>query len=179
MVSPTGVALLRMVWTVRFHRNRAVQPETMTAAGRKHSRALRRRNRVYVAQKWPAPLALLPAPHKNDFVAERKTAMSVRRQRLSREALSISIVVRRAFVGMAPFRWEVYRAEIAASIFVSSDRFRSMEAAYTAGMARLAEFIPAHSSSPERWRGPACATINEQKEPVALPHATVCPDCWA
>jgi hypothetical protein len=38
--------------------------------------------------------------------------------RLSKEALSVSIVVRRGFVGMAPFRWEVHRAETAASIFV-------------------------------------------------------------
>jgi hypothetical protein len=107
--------------------------------------------------------------------------MSVRRHgalsvRLSKEALSVSIVVRRGFVGIAPFRWEVHRAETAASIFVSSDRFLSMEAAYTAGMARLAEFIPARAPGPERWRGSTCATINEQKEPVAPPHVTVCPD---
>jgi hypothetical protein len=76
----------------------------------------------------------------------------------------------------APFRWEIHQAETAASIFVSSDRFRSMEAAHTAGMARLEEFIPANSSGPERWRGPACAIINEQG-PIAPPAGNcLCPD---
>jgi hypothetical protein len=107
--------------------------------------------------------------------------MSVRRHvapsvRLSKETLSVSIVVRRAFVGMAPFRWEIHQAETAASIFVSSDRFRSMEAAHTAGMARLEEFIPANSSGPERWRGPACAIINEQGPIAPLADNCLCPD---
>jgi hypothetical protein len=34
-----------------------------------------------------------------------------------------------------------------------------MEAAYTAGMARLAEFIPARTSGPERWRGSTCGAV--------------------
>ncbi len=69
--------------------------------------------------------------------------------RLTKEALSVRIVVRRAEVGAAPFRWEVYWEEGAEPIHVSPDRFRSMEAAYCAGQARLTEFIPKRSIPPE------------------------------
>jgi hypothetical protein len=69
--------------------------------------------------------------------------------RITKEALSVRIVVRRAEVGAAPFRWEVYWEEGAEPIHVSPDRFRSMEAAYCAGQARLTEFIPKRSVPPE------------------------------
>jgi len=68
--------------------------------------------------------------------------------RLSKEALSISVVVRRVAIGAAPFAWEVHRAGNAAPIDVSTDRFRSMEAAYAAGQVRLAALIPKRPSSP-------------------------------
>ena len=63
--------------------------------------------------------------------------------RLTKEALSIRVVVRRAVGGAAPFRWEVYRDEGCEPLHISPDRFRTMEAAYQAGRARLAEFTPA------------------------------------
>ena len=80
------------------------------------------------------------------------------RERITKEALSISIVVRRrARGGTAPFGWEVHGADTAEPLFVSPDRFTSMEAAYAAGQARLAEFIPKRTSPLEpttnhRWR---------------------------
>ena len=68
--------------------------------------------------------------------------------RLTPEALATSIVVRRVWMGAAPFGWAVYRADAAAQIYVSSDRFRSMHEAYRAGQARLAEFLPKRSMPP-------------------------------
>jgi hypothetical protein len=69
--------------------------------------------------------------------------------RITKEALSVRIVVRRTEVGAAPFRWQVYGEEGAEPIHVSPERFRSMEAAYCAGQARLTEFIPKRSIAPE------------------------------
>jgi len=80
------------------------------------------------------------------------------RPRITKEALSISIVVRRrARAGAAPFGWEVHGADTAEPLHVSPDRFTSMEQAYWAGQARLAEFIPTRStpaegSSNHRWQ---------------------------
>ncbi len=58
------------------------------------------------------------------------------------EALSVRVVVRRVRGSAAPYVWEVYRTNAMGPIHVSRDRFRSMEAAYQAGQARLSEFIP-------------------------------------
>ncbi len=68
--------------------------------------------------------------------------------RVSREALLVSIVVRRVGVGAAPFGWAVQRTDTEALIHASSDRFASMEAAYKAGQSRLADFIPRRSRPP-------------------------------
>jgi hypothetical protein len=68
--------------------------------------------------------------------------------RISKEALATSVVVRRVRTGAAPFRWEVYRAEMTTPIYVSPDRFRSMHEAYQAGQARLADFISKRSMPP-------------------------------
>lgn len=62
--------------------------------------------------------------------------------RLSKEALSIRLVVRRARRGTAPFIWEINKDSMAEPVYVSPDAFVSMEAAYQAGQARLAEFTP-------------------------------------
>jgi hypothetical protein len=62
--------------------------------------------------------------------------------RLSKEALSIRVVVRRARRGVAPFIWEINTDTRAEPVYVSPDAFASMEAAYQAGQARLAEFTP-------------------------------------
>jgi hypothetical protein len=62
--------------------------------------------------------------------------------RLSKEALSIRVVVRRARRGAAPFIWEINKDSMAEPVYVSPEAFGSMEAAYRAGQARLAEFTP-------------------------------------
>jgi hypothetical protein len=78
--------------------------------------------------------------------------------RISREALGISVVVRRRDrAGAAPFGWEVHGADTAEPLHVSHDRFTSMEEAYGAGKAKLADFMPKRSSSMEiaeqhRWQ---------------------------
>jgi hypothetical protein len=81
--------------------------------------------------------------------------------RISKEALAISIIVRRrARAGAAPFGWEVHGADTAEPLHISPDRFTSMEEAYGAGKARLDEFIPKRPSHPEgntnhRWQSRA------------------------
>jgi len=69
--------------------------------------------------------------------------------RLSKEALSIRVVVRRAKRGAAPFVWEINRDNMAEPVFVSPEAYASMEAAYRAGHARLSEFVPPPRSMPE------------------------------
>jgi hypothetical protein len=66
--------------------------------------------------------------------------------RLSKEALSIRVVVRRAKRGSTPFIWEINRDSMIEPVFVSPETFVSMEAAYKAGQARLAEFVPSSRS---------------------------------
>ena len=66
--------------------------------------------------------------------------------RLSKEALSIRVVVRRTRRGASPFIWEINRDTMVKPVFVSPEAFVSMEAAYNAGQARLAEFVPAANS---------------------------------
>ncbi len=62
--------------------------------------------------------------------------------RLSKEALSIKVVVRRGRRGATPFVWEINRDSMSEPIFVSAEAFVSMEEAFRAGHARLAEFTP-------------------------------------
>jgi len=62
--------------------------------------------------------------------------------RVTKDALSVSVVVRRVRIGAAPFGREVHHAAAAKPIHVSPETFRSMEAAYRAGQAKLMEFIP-------------------------------------
>ena len=69
--------------------------------------------------------------------------------RISKEALALSVVVRRIHVGAAPFAWEVHRTSASAPVQVSAERFRSMEAAYQAGQARLADLIAKRSRPAE------------------------------
>lgn len=68
--------------------------------------------------------------------------------RMTKEILSINVVVRRVKVGAAPFAWEVHGIETAEPVYVSPDRYSNMEAAYRAGQARLAEFVPSRRSTP-------------------------------
>jgi len=65
--------------------------------------------------------------------------------RVSKEALALSVVVRRVRVGTAPFAWEVHRAGVPAPVKVSAERYRSMEAAYQAGQASLSSLISKRS----------------------------------
>ncbi len=59
---------------------------------------------------------------------------------MSIEALFMHIFIRRTGVGPAPFTWEVHGDGIT-PIHVSSERYKSMDAAYNAGQARLADFV--------------------------------------
>ena len=59
--------------------------------------------------------------------------------RVSKEALALSVVVRRVHVGATPFGWEVHRAGVPRPVQVSIARFRSMKAAYQAGQACLTQ----------------------------------------
>jgi hypothetical protein len=68
--------------------------------------------------------------------------------RITKEALSVSVVVRRVGVGGAPFGWAILRTDTDTLSHVSPERFRSMDAAYRAGQARLADFIPKRSMPP-------------------------------
>jgi hypothetical protein len=69
--------------------------------------------------------------------------------RLSKEALSIKVVVRRARRGATPFIWEINRDSMVEPVYVSPDAFVSMEAAFKAGQARLAEFVPSRRAMAE------------------------------
>ncbi len=57
----------------------------------------------------------------------------------STDDLYTKVVVRRTSTGITPFAWEVQRET--SVILVSPDRFRTMEAAYSAGQAKLGEFL--------------------------------------
>jgi hypothetical protein len=70
-------------------------------------------------------------------LAERRTDP----MRVSKEALALSVVVRRVHIGATPFGWEVHRAGASRPVQVSAERFRNMEAAYQAGQAHLADLI--------------------------------------
>jgi hypothetical protein len=77
--------------------------------------------------------------------------------RLTKEELSIRLVVRRAGRGTAPFVWAISKGNIAEPIYTSPDTFGTMEDAYRAGQARLSEFIPTRGPRPgmaekARWQ---------------------------
>jgi hypothetical protein len=69
--------------------------------------------------------------------------------RLTKEELSIRVLVRRRASGAAPSAWEIHQTDIYTPIYISPERFRSMEAAYQAGQARLKEFIPQRTAEPD------------------------------
>ncbi|HEX2939877.1 MAG TPA: hypothetical protein VHO91_02445 [Rhodopila sp.] len=60
------------------------------------------------------------------------------------------VVVRRVTTGAAPFAWEVHRDENVLPLQVSADRFGSMEAAYLAGQAKLADIMVQKRSTTRR-----------------------------
>jgi hypothetical protein len=60
--------------------------------------------------------------------------------RITREALMIKVVVRRARRGATPFVWEINRDFMVKPLYVSPETFVSMDEAYRAGQARLPEF---------------------------------------
>ncbi len=62
--------------------------------------------------------------------------------RFTKEALATKVVVRRAKTGTTRYVWEINCDNIDGPVCVSPDTFANMEAAYSAGKARLAEFIP-------------------------------------
>jgi hypothetical protein len=68
--------------------------------------------------------------------------------RLSKEALSTRVVVRRARSGAAPFVWEINKDTMSEPVYVSLEAFVTMEAAFVAGQSRLAEFTPSQLPKP-------------------------------
>jgi hypothetical protein len=62
--------------------------------------------------------------------------------RMTKEELSIRVVVRRRNGGATPFAWEIWQTDMFHPIHISEERFRGMDAAFQAGQARLKEFIP-------------------------------------
>lgn len=77
--------------------------------------------------------------------------------RLSKEVLNLTVVVRRVTTGSTPFAWELQNGNSATPVLVSSERFRSMQAAYIEGQAKLAAYAsqrqsakPAPSRLPKR-----------------------------
>ena len=86
--------------------------------------------------------------------------------RLSKEALTVRVVVRRTKRGAAPFVWEINRDNMAEPVFVSPETFRSMESAYRAGQARLTEFVPTARSMPEMslWYSDGAAAPEDSGE---------------
>jgi hypothetical protein len=63
--------------------------------------------------------------------------------------LNTRVVVRRVAIGPAPFAWEVHRGNNIPPVHVTCDRFRNMEAAHSAGQARLGEFLTTKSAKQE------------------------------
>ncbi len=61
--------------------------------------------------------------------------------RISKEALALSVLVRRVRVGATPFGWEIRRDGADNPIYASDDRYVSMDAAYQAGHAKLSKFV--------------------------------------
>jgi hypothetical protein len=57
------------------------------------------------------------------------------------EVGSLTVVVRRITTGATPFVWEVRTDGEAVSLHVSAERYDNMEAAYSAGRAKLPDFI--------------------------------------
>jgi hypothetical protein len=79
-------------------------------------------------------------------------------RRLSKDIIGTTVVVRRVFRGAKPFRWEIYKAEMAEPVHVSAVGFSNMEAAYTAGQAMLAQMLLAQRPAPrmpeqDHWHG--------------------------
>nr|WP_294555536.1 hypothetical protein [uncultured Rhodopila sp.] len=79
-------------------------------------------------------------------------------RRLSRDAIGTTVVVRRVWRGANPFRWEIFKAEMAEPVHVSATGFSSMEAAYTAGQAMMTQMLLAQrpaARAPEAddWHG--------------------------
>ena len=78
-------------------------------------------------------------------------------------AFYYSVVVRRVGTGSTPFRWEVQATDGLMPVQVSSERFRSMQAAYEAGQAWLAD------SPALPLPGTALSTTMSMDEDRALP----------
>jgi hypothetical protein len=60
---------------------------------------------------------------------------------LSKDELNLKVVVSRVATGATPYGWELHGGDTVTRVHVSPARFRSMEAAYTAGQAGVAEYM--------------------------------------
>ena len=68
------------------------------------------------------------------------------------DILNTIVVVRRVGLGTAPFTWEIQGSSLTVARYVSPDRFRTMEAAYAAGQARLPDFLPKKTITQKKTR---------------------------
>ena len=59
---------------------------------------------------------------------------------IRRRMLDYRVVVRKVSTGSTPFGWEVRDIDALTPVHVSTERFRSMDAAYRSGQAWLADF---------------------------------------
>lgn len=66
--------------------------------------------------------------------------------RLSKDELTLKVVVRRVATGAAPYGWELHGGDALTVVRASLERFRSMEAAYKSGQVSLAAYLSARQS---------------------------------
>jgi hypothetical protein len=94
--------------------------------------------------------------------------------RLSKDELNLKVVVRRVATGVAPYGWELHSGDVITPIQVSRTRFRSMEAAFKAGQAGLAEHVAARQST--RRNRPLPRAMANSQRPLFRPSSASAPD---
>jgi hypothetical protein len=82
----------------------------------------------------------------------------------STDHLNTRVVVRRVGLGAFPFAWEIHGSNTSVPRYVSPDRFRSMEAAYGAGQARLAEFLPSKPVKRKKALSPQAPAMRDDHD---------------
>lgn len=86
--------------------------------------------------------------------------------RISTEELNLKVVVRRVATGSTPFAWELHSGDSITPVHVSTERFRSLHAAYTAGQTGLADYVSQRrSAKPERSRARRIMDARHRSEP--------------
>jgi hypothetical protein len=76
----------------------------------------------------------------------------------------LTVVVRRINTGAKPFVWEVRQDGEAVSLHVSAKRYDNMEAAYSAGRAKLPDFISNPTPASNRSRRVVRDVVEDRSE---------------